>query len=101
MAYSQVKVHVGPAIGLAHGVTFTVGPDTFHEIPVLVMVTMTAAAKPYDLTTEATTPGLWAPAASVAARTQKIRGITGIQIIHPGRWQVLTTDMAARFAALL
>lgn len=101
LAYSQVKVHVGPAIGLAHGVSFIVGPDTYFEIPVLVRVRMTAASKPYDLTTEATTPGVWAPAAGTAARTQKIRGITGIQIIHPTRWQELTTDMATRFAALL
>jgi hypothetical protein len=91
MVYSQVQVNVGPMATLAQGYSHTVGPETRFEIPVLVKVIMTEDAKGYDLTEKNVSPGVFAGGADPAVWAHRVRGLTGLRVVHPDSIESPTT----------
>jgi hypothetical protein len=78
--YCQVRVNVGPTATLALG--------DGDEVPILIKVTMqdVANAKLYNMLNEANLPSAtygWTGNSGVAAPSARVRGVTGIRIIHP------------------
>jgi hypothetical protein len=86
-----VEVHLGPAattftITAPDSVNYTTrdgpGGDSAGEQPVLVRVRMTDGAKPYNLEQKWVGPG-FDPAKQPGWPTSEIRGLVGIQVVHP------------------
>jgi len=76
MVYCQVKVNVGPAVNLA------IGKD--DEVPVLVKVVMPELpAGDWDLTKAYVGAGVFGPVGGPGIHCDTIRGLVGIQIVHP------------------
>ena len=85
LVYCQIRANLGPAATLALG--------DGNEVPVLVKVVMrdVANVKNYDLQHEANLPTAgygWTGNVGQAVQCARVRGITGIQVIHPDEIEV-------------
>jgi len=80
IVYSQVLVHLGPWATLAQG--YSAGGGLF-EVPLLLRVWMDSAAADYDMQKKNLGPGSFFGAADPSVWSHRVRGITGLQVLHP------------------
>lgn len=82
VVFSQVRVHVGPVASLANGFTNTWG-GLVNEVPILVKICAGEDFKNYDFTKKATNPGTFVGGADPSVWAHRVRGLTGISVLHP------------------